>query len=579
MICAVYARKSSDQGDRGDEAKSVTRQIERARAYAAKKGWTLAEHIYVDDGVSGAEFSRRPGYLRLLNALRPRPPFQVLVMSEESRLGREAIETAFALKQIITAGVRVFFYLEDRERTLDSPTDKIMLSLTAFADELEREKARQRTTDAMLRKAKLGHVVGGKLFGYTNVPVTSPEGQRLYVVRRIDEAQAVVVRRIFELCAQGYGKRRIAIQLNEEGAPAPRPRPDRAQGWAPASVFAVLHNPHYRGFITYNRRRKRDVWGQMRPTNRPTEEHLSSENPELRIVPEALWAAAHERLAASRAGYLRSTGGRFWGRPCSGVASKYLLMGLAVCGVCGKSFTARSRPRAGGRWFYYECQSHLARGPRICSNGWIMPLKEAEAAVLSTIEHHLLRPEVIAEAIEGSLSDLRPSAAVHAAERVDLERQLALAESELARLAAAIAEGGELEALLAALRDRERRREQLRAQLAALDAARYVANLDVGHMRKNLTALLDDWRGLLLGNVLQARQVVRKLVPERLVFEPITTRAGERVFEFRGEGRLDPILSGLVTGLLKNQQPKAVVTPAGFGRMWERQIRVKLAVA
>ena len=37
------------------------------------------------------------------------------------------------------AGVRVFFYLEDRERTLDSPTDKIMLSLTAFADELERE--------------------------------------------------------------------------------------------------------------------------------------------------------------------------------------------------------------------------------------------------------------------------------------------------------------------------------------------------------------------------------------------------------------------------------------------------------
>ena len=49
----------------------------------------------------------------------------------ESRLGREAIETAYALKQLITAGVRVFFYMEDRERTLDSPTDKIMMSLTA----------------------------------------------------------------------------------------------------------------------------------------------------------------------------------------------------------------------------------------------------------------------------------------------------------------------------------------------------------------------------------------------------------------------------------------------------------------
>ena len=96
-----------------------------------------------------------------MNALKPIPRFQVLIMSEESRFGREAIETAYALKQLVTAGVRVFFYLEDRDSTLDDPTDKIMLSLTAYADELEREKARQRTYDAMVRKAKAGHVTGG----------------------------------------------------------------------------------------------------------------------------------------------------------------------------------------------------------------------------------------------------------------------------------------------------------------------------------------------------------------------------------------------------------------------------------
>ena len=38
-----------------------------------------------------------------------------------------------------------------------------MLSLTAFADELEREKARQRTYDAMQRKARSGHVTGGRV--------------------------------------------------------------------------------------------------------------------------------------------------------------------------------------------------------------------------------------------------------------------------------------------------------------------------------------------------------------------------------------------------------------------------------
>src|SRR5262245_37379354 len=155
MTAAIYARKSTDQNGISDEQKSVTRQIEHARAYASRKGWIVDEaYIFVDDGISGAEFSRRPGFLRMMNSLKPRPAFQVLIMSEESRLGREAIETAYALKQLVQAGVRVFFYLENRERTLDSPTDKIMLSLTAFADELEREKSRQRTYDAMQRKAR-----------------------------------------------------------------------------------------------------------------------------------------------------------------------------------------------------------------------------------------------------------------------------------------------------------------------------------------------------------------------------------------------------------------------------------------
>src|SRR5215203_1189776 len=122
MIAAIYARKSTEQHGVADEQKSVARQIDHARAYATSKGWIVDEAlVFVDDGISGAEFANRPGFLRLMNALKPRPAFQVLVMSEESRLGREAIETAYALKQLVTGGVRVFFYLEDRERTFDSP--------------------------------------------------------------------------------------------------------------------------------------------------------------------------------------------------------------------------------------------------------------------------------------------------------------------------------------------------------------------------------------------------------------------------------------------------------------------------
>src|SRR5262245_24201492 len=211
---AVYARRSTDQHI-ADEEKSVARQIQHARGYAERKGWRVAdEHVYQDDGISGAEFLKRPGFLRLMNTLRPRPSFQMLIMSEESRLGREQIETAYALKQIITAGVRVFFYLEDRERTLESPTDKLLLSVTAYADELEREKARQRTYDAMARKARALHVVGGKVYGYDNVEVLDASGHRQHVVRRVNPQQAPVVARIFTLCAEGMGFTRIAKALN-----------------------------------------------------------------------------------------------------------------------------------------------------------------------------------------------------------------------------------------------------------------------------------------------------------------------------------------------------------------------------
>jgi DNA invertase Pin-like site-specific DNA recombinase len=148
LAAAIYARKSTEQAGPGDRSESVARQVEHARAYAARKGWAVAdEHIYLDDGISGAEFATRPGFLRLMNALTPRAPFDVLVMPEESRLGREAIETGHALKKLAQAGMHVRLYLEDRERTLDSPTDKLLMSVTAFADESERERARQRTRD------------------------------------------------------------------------------------------------------------------------------------------------------------------------------------------------------------------------------------------------------------------------------------------------------------------------------------------------------------------------------------------------------------------------------------------------
>src|SRR5262249_13172661 len=142
------------------------------------------------------------------------------------------------------------------ERTLDSPTDKIMLSLTTFADELEREKARQRTYDAMLRKARAGHVTGGRVFGYDNLRTDAGS-----VVRVINDTEAAIVRDIFARCGRGQGFRTIAHALNDLRAPSPRAQQGRANGWCASSIREVLHRSLYRGEIVWNKTRKRNTWG------------------------------------------------------------------------------------------------------------------------------------------------------------------------------------------------------------------------------------------------------------------------------------------------------------------------------
>jgi hypothetical protein len=71
LAAAVYARKSKE------DAESVDEQIGRARAHAAQHGsLVVPEHVYQDDGISGAEFGRRPASERPDPGRRPSTPKQ-----------------------------------------------------------------------------------------------------------------------------------------------------------------------------------------------------------------------------------------------------------------------------------------------------------------------------------------------------------------------------------------------------------------------------------------------------------------------------------------------------------------------
>lgn len=542
MIAAIYVRKSPVASEVAEDAKSVTRQVENARAYATRKGWSVADDlVFVDDNISGAEFESRPGYVRLLNSLKPRPRFNVLVMSEKSRLGREQIEVSYAVKQLVQAGVRIFLYLGDEELVLDSPTDKLLLSVSAYADEIERERSRQRTYDALARKAKAGYVTGGRCFGYSNheVTVAGPDGtsRRSHVERQVNEAEARVVRRIFELSAGGAGLVAIAKQLNLEGALAPVPQRGRPQTWAPSSVREVLHRPLYHGEIVWNRSRKRDGWGRHKQQDRPPSDWLHVAAPDLQIVPDALWQAVQARHTASRAQYLRGTGGRLHGRPKSGIPSKYLLPGLSRCGVCGAGLYVKYRDQR--ERHFYGCSSYHYRGA--CGNGLELPMLAVDTAVIAELKKSILHPGVLDRVIDRAVDIvLATDPAARDADRERITQALARVEQEIARFTAAIGAGGDLASLLEALKAREQQRTALRAQLASLAPTRNYAR-DATAWRLAARTQVKDWRGCLERNTQEARRVLSTLVDGPIRFMPLPERDGWR---FEARGTIEPLLSG-----------------------------------
>lgn len=110
---------------------------------------------------------------------------------------------------------------------------------------------------------------------------------------------------------------------------------------------------------------------------------------------------------------------------------------------------------------------------------------------------------------------------------------------------AALASVGQIDAVLAALRDREAQRLRLQEQLAALDAARTKARQPYSRsaLRKDLRRRMDDWRRLLCRQTPVARQILTKLINGRLVF---TAHPDEQLYRFTGMATLGHLLAGLV---------------------------------
>jgi site-specific DNA recombinase len=547
MKTAIYARKSTDDNDKILDNKSITRQVDRSIAYAESKGWTVAEeNTFLDDGVSGAEFKNRPGLLRMLNHL---SEFDVIVMSELSRLGREMSQTSTVLAQIHAAGVRIYFYLTDDELKFDKAIDKFMVSATAFAAELEREKASQRSRDALFRKAEKGYNAGGRVYGYDNVPVyaTSSNGQQVksHTDYKINEEEAKVINAIFRMYADGFGLGTITKTLNQDpqyhdknveyfGGRLP-PSPWKGTGsWAPSSVREILHRERYTGKVPYGEYRK-TLRGGTRVREKQ-ESFLMIDRPELRIIPEARWDAVQARLKIARESHIYLTGGS--GRR---VESKYLLSGMMKCECCGASMIATSMmsgsPGKRRRVMRYACSFNNNRGHTVCGNTVRPKMDEIDNDVLSAIEETILTPE----AIRFTLEKVVEKVAAQAKTEPDLVRvrqtKIEQLRKEMDRFVNLIAVGKTPQRVLEEISWREAQIKQLADEIAQYEASTSHGRMDARYIRDAFGERIAHFRELMRRRSVEARQGLHALLKGPIRFTPL-----EGGYELHGETKLGALL-------------------------------------
>jgi site-specific DNA recombinase len=538
MIAAIYARKSNEQTDVADDAKSVTRQVDGAKSFITSKGWTLADHhVYVDDGVSGALFANRREFQRLMRDAAA-GAFQAIVFYDLDRFGRNANKTMVALNTLADLGVSIWDYSTGLAVDLDSFEGEMMTFMKARFAQQYRDQVRKHTTSAMRQKAEQGLVTGGKVFGYDNVRLA--KGQ---TTRTVNTAEAAVVRDIYTRYADGAGLRTIALGLNRTKALSPRAQLGRPNGWSSTSVREVLQRPIYRGELVYGRTQKaygRELLGVSRTKEKgqiakPEETWTRRDVPALRIVDVDLAARVDARRAEHRRTFLAS---KTNGRAREKAHGKYLLTGgMLVCPVCQGHFEVLRKDR-----LVYVCSTRR-RKPGTCTNGVVLPMVDTDETVLDMVDGEVLGQSFIDELLmlvdKGEADD----SARLLAERDRLQTEM----NNLLDLAAS---GVSASTLAPKIKERETVLAQLDKQLRAPRQA----PVNVAQLRDALTQRADQWRADLRGAPDVARLVLRRLIGPLLMFEPAPD-----YIPFNASVR-----EGLLDGLVPGQPVHHGTSPAGF---------------
>ena len=529
---AIYARRSTEE----HQAESLETQLDGARRFIGSQPWQLDEgHIFIDSGVSRAEFVKRPGLIAMLRAIED-GDIDVVVCRDETRLGGDTFLTG-QLIGTIREHARLFYYFTAEEVVIDGALSKVMVSLRNFASELEREKISQRTREHLDRKARRGLVAGGKVYGYTNQP--APEGHGK--VRVIDPAQRDIVHEIFKRYAAGEGLRGIAHSLNARKVPPPRDRE-----WMHTAVRSILLRPLYIGRIEWGHTHKSYRGGTKVRTRQHNCEKVIVDAPHLRIVDDELWAAVQHRFTNR----LRKSKG---GRPAT-----YLMSGVLRCAACGGAMTALNGRDGEEAVKVYACGRRRDRGGTACDARGRMRVDAVEGAVLGWVKENILTEQVLRELILEMRRRTASRNTQNEAEARQLEVEVEKLQADIDRCAEAAlaAPVGVRDVFYGKLAEKKTALDAASTRLRVVKTAPAAIDLELRRLERDALGRLKDLQKVVgRADPAAARAFIRTLFPDGLKATPVRGSGGAAM---RLEGEAAP---GLALALDLDGK---LASPAGY---------------
>jgi site-specific DNA recombinase len=461
---ALYARFSTDH----QRQTSVEDQLRLGRERAARDSWPVVSE-FSDSATSGTvAVEARAGSQALMTAAR-RGEFDVLIVEALDRFSRDTVDQERMIRRLEHTGLRVIGIADGYDSAVKGR--ELMRQIRGAVNEEQ-----VRVTGAKVHRGLAGQIsrgfhAGGVSFGYRSVVAGVdahgvPIGHRL----EVEPETARWVKWIFEEFAAGASITTIVHGLNRQGISGPR-----GGTWARSALYGspkkgsgVLNNEVYVGRYIWNRStwRKDPDTGKWARLDRPRDEWVIEDRPELRIVPQAIWEQVRLRMDNPRGqGGMRGKGAQ----------PRTLFGGLLTCGLCGGPMVAVSSTR-------YGCVARKERGPDVCA-GVLAPRDPTDTRLVSLVKDELLSPAAIAEFHQELARLMAAQARQAAGDPAAAKARLAELAKEIGNLTDAIATIGLSPALQERLRKAEQDRERLTAQANARKPAAGAIPAALAHYR------------------------------------------------------------------------------------------------